>query len=220
MRKISAIFLSVFIFALFLVSANARSHELGCKGEVELSELIVMFMLDDGGSPSWRMQANNELICWLTEGIENRSAIAATREGEIFVHVMGRRYSVLKRRLESLPWVVKLANPGNAKFPPDWVFIGPKMDCFGADGTGCDFTLLPSLEAGGFSYELLCENNEILTSTTALYHVSYPGKQDAYLAYDFSSGSGGETNSLRLYWNMDSARFYACKEGASDIYDF
>ena len=201
----------MFLLISVTFAPHIRAHDLGCKGEIELGELVFLFMIYENEIPSWRMQANNELICWLTDGIREEGDFY-TRIGEVSVHVMGRRYSVLRQRLIPIPWIVKIVGSGPPKFPPDWVMMRPRDDCFEADGSKCDFELLPSLDAGGFSYEKLCENEEVMFGSSVVYRISYAGKKDAYLVYELSAGSWGYSNFLRLFWDMDSALFYGCED--------
>jgi len=173
------------------------------KYHTELGDLIVWFMIDksDNG-PDWPMHSNSERInlFWNDEGVKTTNdGVMLVREGEAKLTVNGKTMWTLRAEKEDLNWDVTLKG---TKFGVHKVEIWPNHQCFGTGSSGCDFawdTLFENTESKNIIAKEVCTGGSLSNGGT-LYELNYIGKQDVYVMYGYSSGSGGKTNWIEVWW--------------------
>ncbi len=178
----------------------------GPPGPPELGDIVRLFLLPEGASPSWTILATPDSpIRWMTNGIsEFKGANGGYREGIIdVVTVDGKHTTILRQVVETLPWEVEMANSSLPKFPPDTVSIRPHVDCFGTGTEGCEFEVEGTLRKGGVKFRKLCQSPPA-SGVVTIYEVSAPARQPAWLVHSTSGGSGGSSSSVTLHYSRQT----------------
>ena len=172
---------------------------------IELGQLVREFMLNEGEKPSWFMRADaGDHVRWVTDGIANpEGGPGPHRLGTAHVKVDGTLMKVLRQTVEEVHWEVRLEGKEPAKFGPKSVTIDPTNDSFGTTGSGCDFEIGRTIEAAGIEIVSLCKDFE-RGGGIEVFLAESEGKQPALLQYWTSAGSGGTTNWVTIYWDLEN----------------
>lgn len=213
------------LFGVLLWSIGSTHQTESKRSQIELGDFIRYVMLKPDEKPRWDMRADEDSpINWKTKGVEEETrlsmpnrlpegvawdsdtaieSVGSFRSGIAKINVMGERPTVLKKRRIPIPWQIKLTSSMPKKFPPQSLIASPK-DCFGSGNTGCYFELIKSLEGANISSASICTTPKYRFSNgTLLMKISAKGRQDAFLAYTKSAGSGGKSSSVQIYWSLD-----------------
>jgi hypothetical protein len=175
------------------------------KQQIELGDLLVWFMLDKNeGNPDWSMRSNSAKIplVWSNDGVkENNFIRALVREGSARVAVNNKILWTLKAKKEEVKWDVLLEG---SKFGVQKVEVRPNIECFGVGSSGCNFEweeVFKNADNKSVKTLKLCSEG-FPSEGGILYEIKASGKQDAYLLYITTSGSGGVTNWVELWWKL------------------
>jgi len=176
---------------------------------IDLGQLIFMFMLrTDESKPDWGMRSDGPLR-WSNAGVESGTSGELVRRATAHISVGGRTFWVLRTRREPLDWDVIQTG---TKFGIAHVDFLPKDACFGVAASGCGFTWNEVLaKTPVLRSQKLCESPRMGEKLT-LFQVSAPGKKPARVLYALSTGSGGSSNWVELWYgwpgeadNLDDA---------------
>ncbi len=189
------------MFFLFLPGCSKKEQ----KQQIELGDLLVWFMLDKNeDKPDWTMRSNsiNIPLVWNDDGVKDNYVWGELiREGSARVAVNKRILWALKSKKEEIQWKVSLEG---SKFGVQKVKIIPNDECFNVAASGCDFKreeIFLNTANKNIKAAMICSDN----SGNALYEIKVIGKQDAYVMYGETSGSGGTTNWVELWWKIPGA---------------
>lgn len=160
-------------------------------------------MLEKGDRPYWGMfAAQGSPIVWRTNGLQWTEPRGALRKGIVNINVMGKRPTVLEKEVVPIPWSVTLATDGPRDLGPESLRIAPK-DCWGSNNTGCYFEIVKSLRNSNITHNVICTSPHFRAGNgDSLLWISAEGKQDAYVAYSRSTGSGGRSSSVEVLWSL------------------
>jgi hypothetical protein len=185
------------------IVARARAEALASQ-PIELGALVRLFLLSEDEHADWLIGASaSSPVRWATDGIDSVAAqISSQRIGYARVVVDGKHKTAIRQQVEELAWEVMLGSEMPPKFGPQFVWIQPDMDCFGSTGSGCDFELDATLRSAGVDFRRLCINAPYGNGSD-VYLVSADGSKPAWLEYITSTGSGGTSNWVALFWNED-----------------
>lgn len=189
--------------ALVALTTHGQAAETAAKKQFELGELITTLIPLPSEKLTWEFRANSD-IEWITSGFaEQRRSdgqVTATRTGVVAVNVMGRQATVLRKKLEELPWTVSMRTTAPAKFGPTEIHISPGSpteSCFGTLYSGCDFEVEASLRKSGIEFREVCGYREAGDSVKA-YQLKTAVGGTAYLVESSSGGSGGSSTELTI----------------------
>ena len=116
----------------------------------------------------------------------------------------GQPKFTLRQYIEELPWYVTILSKSRDKCPPLFVRIEPDNTCFGSPASNCEFDILPILQAMGISYQEVSFCPEPSFGNGArVYKIEAYKKKPAYLVYHMSSGSGGTSNWIDIFWEFE-----------------
>ena len=187
---------------VLILSVSCTKQSDKQKKSTELSSIIEMLMQNNNDKAlDWEMKSvtDNLPVTWGAEGLTDTEDGLA-RNGVIRVSVNKKEFWVLKDIKQPDLWDLSIRG---SKFGITKAELGPHGDCFGVGNSGCDFqfdnifknkTKISTLE--------VCVSR-IMSDHYSLYKLSAVGKKDAYLLYASTSGSGGESNSIELWWTND-----------------
>lgn len=179
---------------------------------VELDDLITMFLLlalpenkDFKEMPDWRVAAEpGTPIRWTTSGIAeapeymNKDGYYYQRRGTAVVTIGGKpTHTVLRQTVETGKWTVALFGP---RCCPMRVDLAPDGDFI--------TSLQDELKAPRFKLKpFLCDRaTEPASSGYVAYELTTAGKKPAWIAENWSCGSGGCSYGLSLYYDPEDAR--------------
>ena len=161
---------------------------------IELGELVEIFMVKPGQSPSWTMGANDRRIKWETPGIALRKS-TSERVGAARISFQGKEYTTLKRRVVPAVWGIVMSQDGLVKHGPQSIEIGPGC----ALAEHCPAETRKNLLATGFKLSRICKATDIGGSVATGYLASKNGKL-AYIVDYEGVGSGGTMSVLTIYY--------------------
>lgn len=170
--------------------------------QTELGDLVVWLMLNENQEePTWQMHSNPESVhlYWNNDGVTSDKNGKLIRKGLASIAVNNEIMWTLKSEKEEVKWDVSLIG---TKFGVEKATIWPGAECFGTGSSGCDFEwddVFKNIENNNVNLTKLCSLNS-LGQTGELFEISSNGKQDAYIMYGSTAGSGGETNWVELWW--------------------
>jgi hypothetical protein len=192
------------LYILVVVAVLLPAFLLGCsKHQIEVGDLLVWFMLDEKeGAPDWYMRSNLEKIplVWNNDGVKG-DMWALVRKGSARVAVNKKILWKLRDKKEEVEWDVSLEG---TKFGVQRVEVWPNADCFEVTSSGCDFKweeVFKNTYNKSVKTVKLCSES-ISGEWGTLYEIKASGKQDAYVMYGETSGSGGTTNWVELWWKL------------------
>ncbi len=199
-------------FVWFLASGNlVLADEKVEVKSIELGTLIAMLIPAPESKITWEHGIESG-IEWTTSGFDEvRQANGdriATRNGHVVVNVLGKTSTVLRKKVELLPWTVSMRTSEPAKFGPNEIHIfpgTPEESCFGTLYSGCDFEAEPSVKNADIASREICQFKEFGDSVKA-YELRRRDGSIAYLIQSSSGGSGGVSTELTLVFSSDRAR--------------
>lgn len=180
-----------------------KENQLSSEEKVtELAFILEMFMPKKGNNHKeipWDTQSENREILWDKSGLSYQEN-TILRKGKIFLTVNGRQYYKLADRKIPLPWNIVMIGD---KFGVSILTISPHADTWGTANSGSDFEIRDAIKANKNLRLMLGIEIKQLGQSTAFYVLSCEGKEDLVLEYVRDSGSGGESNSLSLFYTVD-----------------
>jgi hypothetical protein len=201
------------LWALTTVAGTAAEvRDTSPPKSIELDDLIPMFMLlalpenkNFREFPGWDVAAEPDTpIHWITSGTAeapeylNQDGYYYQRRGTVVVTINGKpTHSVLRQTVETGKWTVTLLGP---RCCPTRVDMSPDGD-FSSD-------LKHELKAPRFTLKpFLCDRaTEPASTGYVVYELNTAGKKPAWIAENWSCGSGGCSYGLSLYYDAEDAR--------------
>jgi len=196
------------IFALVVSTlpsiGNAQSNA------IELPKLVEAFMIQPSSSPEWSMGAHQSTpqIIWSSSGVESRpqcGSFTSCRRGRTRVLLNGKEMQHLRQRLEPVPWDLFMASKSPDRFGPEQITISPLCDT-----VQCAFDFRKAMTVRGFTLRQVCKAGPAPFQQAA--YLVTKGAKRTYAVMTDSSGSGGVSTSLTLFFNPPSDTTDLCAD--------
>lgn len=176
---------------------------------IPLNKVVSAFLASPGSPPEWSMgaSASTPEILWQSVGVETRGCgtSSSCRRGTARVSVAGKELQNLRQRLEPVQWKLFMTSSGLAKFGPEQISISPSCDT-----VSCEFDFERAMAGSGITMRRLCHAGPNPFRQTA-YALSQ-GARRAVAVVAQSSGSGGDSTSLTLFFTLDPVSQDWCAE--------
>jgi hypothetical protein len=173
---------------------------------LELSQLIVLALPSPtgAGKVGWDHMLASP-VAWKTDGYADAGGRYEPR-GALPIQVHGRVTTVLKRRVEDLPWTVTLVSFAAPQWGPVAAEIEPgdpdQGGCFGTLFSNCTYTAAKALSGAGLTSRQLCHAPPSGDGGyREIYRIAAPGRAPGYATFDHDFGSGGESVLLTVTWD-------------------
>jgi len=215
------VILAVFGFIIFVCVEGCVANRMSSKKpQIELGDLVVWFMLDKNEKkPDWTMRSDLGKIPlqWNKDGINYNYrgfSWVLAREGKVRVAINNKIFWVLKSQKEELKWNVALEG---TKFGVEKVTFWIENECLGVGASGCDFQweeIFQNITSKNMKTIKVCMDKTLGGGFQTLYEIKAEGKQDVYVMFGYTVGSGGATNWVELWWklpNITENNETACK---------
>ena len=190
----------VLLFSLFFISITRASSI------PEMSFLLEKFIPDASSKLpfiDWYTESENPLIAWEEDGMhtipEDKNRYDEQRNGKIFLTANGKTYYTLRARKTIVPWDIEMRGFIQGVYE---VRIAPGNDAFGRISSGAEFDFIETIEKNkNLKVEYICSKTDFIDREN-YYILSAPNKKDTVITFEISSGSGGNSSALTLYYNL------------------
>lgn len=120
------------------------------------------------------------------------------RYSKIRVRINGQILTAVDTEREEVKWNLVIygndQNPVYADIEPDG------NGCYGPGRANCIFNIEAELDLASVNYQKSCAG-DFIDGKAALYSIELDGKKPAWLFYQDSSGAGGATSWVDIYWD-------------------
>lgn len=210
--KKNVILLSLFFTQMIAHSESVFPKELEETKSIEIGELILILLPDQGDALVGWDHRTKSPIRWITAGYETHKIDNGEslyyRDGIVRTNIGGISSKILRQDKVELGWTVSYINKSNPKFGVENIDLRPgtpKDVCFGTTQYGCYFDApLKSLAAASVSVKLICTKS-LGSEIVSAYELSHPNKRSTVLRWTTSGGSGGKSSDLSLLLTDDAS---------------